>query len=314
MFWSGRYAERAEDLVRLVITAQRARRAARTTRPRARAAPLCARSSACCSGCAGTRWLDTDLEQRSLLRGCRPPRLGGALAPAPARRARGRARPALGRHLAGVRQHRPRDEVAAGDRARPQIAESASRMLGGILSLQGVTANMIRDDGWHAIEAGRYLERSLQVCTLLAATTTVSPRRRRRPGRARRRADGRRELGDPPPPLPRQRPHRRRARAAAARPRQPAVDRVLARAAAVPPVEAGRLDRVHAPGAPARAPRGRARGRRHRRADRARRRSPARSSRSSSPRRMRSCTGSATRSCTCTSPPARCRSRSRRSR
>jgi uncharacterized alpha-E superfamily protein len=33
---------------------------------------------------------------------------------------------------------------------------------------------MIRDDGWHAIEAGRYLERALQVCTLLAATTTDS--------------------------------------------------------------------------------------------------------------------------------------------
>jgi uncharacterized alpha-E superfamily protein len=47
-------------------------------------------------------------------------------------------------------------------------------MLGGILSLQGVTANMMRDDGWHAIEAGRYLERALQVGTLLAATTTVS--------------------------------------------------------------------------------------------------------------------------------------------
>ena len=47
-------------------------------------------------------------------------------------------------------------------------------MLAGILSLQGVTASMMRDTGWHTIEAGRYLERSLQVCTLLAGTTTVS--------------------------------------------------------------------------------------------------------------------------------------------
>ena len=42
----------------------------------------------------------------------------------------------------------------------------------GILSLQGVTASMIRDPGWHAIGVGRSLERSLQVCHLLAATTT----------------------------------------------------------------------------------------------------------------------------------------------
>ncbi len=54
-----------------------------------------------------------------------------------------------------------------------QVAESASRMLTGILSLQGVTASMIRDEGWHMIAVGRSLERALQVCHLLAATTTV---------------------------------------------------------------------------------------------------------------------------------------------
>ncbi|WP_448968293.1 alpha-E domain-containing protein, partial [Klebsiella grimontii] len=43
-------------------------------------------------------------------------------------------------------------------------------MLTGILSLQAVTANMIRDDGWLAIEAGRWIERSLQVCLLLRST------------------------------------------------------------------------------------------------------------------------------------------------
>jgi uncharacterized alpha-E superfamily protein len=45
-------------------------------------------------------------------------------------------------------------------------------MLTGILSLQGVTASMIRDPGWHAVGLGRALERALQVCHLLAATTT----------------------------------------------------------------------------------------------------------------------------------------------
>src|SRR5690606_17496714 len=50
-------------------------------------------------------------------------------------------------------------------------AESGGRMLTALLSLYGVTANMIRDDGWHMIEAGRFLERSLQVTRLLASTT-----------------------------------------------------------------------------------------------------------------------------------------------
>jgi uncharacterized alpha-E superfamily protein len=42
-------------------------------------------------------------------------------------------------------------------------------MLAAMLSLYGVTANMIRDTGWHMIQAGRYLERGLQLCELLTA-------------------------------------------------------------------------------------------------------------------------------------------------
>ena len=46
-------------------------------------------------------------------------------------------------------------------------------MLTGILSLQGVTANMMRDPGWRMISAGRSVERGLQLSHLLRATTTV---------------------------------------------------------------------------------------------------------------------------------------------
>ncbi len=46
-------------------------------------------------------------------------------------------------------------------------------MLTGILSLQGVTANMIRDPGWRMIGTGRAVERGLQLCHLLRSTTTV---------------------------------------------------------------------------------------------------------------------------------------------
>ncbi len=54
-----------------------------------------------------------------------------------------------------------------------QVAESAGRMLTGILSLQGVTASMIRDEGWHMIEAGRYLERAVGLSQLLRETVTM---------------------------------------------------------------------------------------------------------------------------------------------
>lgn len=172
MFWSGRYTERAEDLVRLVITSSAHKEQldySSTTEGGAALGALLGVSQRLC----GARWLDHDLEQRSLLLDA--DRAGSA--------AHSLAR--LRDALEGVRDQLSGDTWRAfgsTDRAmkalrgssRPQIAESASRMLGGILSLQGVTANMMRDDGWHAIEAGRYLERSLQVCTLLAATATVS--------------------------------------------------------------------------------------------------------------------------------------------
>ena len=172
MFWSGRYAERAEDLVRLVITASAYAEQLDYASTAQGGAALRALIGALQRLC-GTRWLDPDLEQRSLL--------VDADRPGTAAHSLERLRDAL----EGVRDQLSGDTWRAfgsTDRAmkalrasrRPQIAESASRMLGGILSLQGVTSNMMRDDGWHAIEAGRYLERSLQVCTLLAATTTTA--------------------------------------------------------------------------------------------------------------------------------------------
>lgn len=172
MFWSGRYTERAEDLVRLVITASAYAEQldfSSSTQGGAAVRALIGVLQRLC----GTRYGDPDLEQRSLLL--------DADRPGSAAHSLQRLRDAL----EGVRDQLSVDTWRAfgsTDRAmralrtsrRTQIAESASRMLGGILSLQGVTANMIRDDGWHAIEAGRYLERALQVCTLLASTTTAS--------------------------------------------------------------------------------------------------------------------------------------------
>jgi uncharacterized alpha-E superfamily protein len=172
MFWSGRYTERAEDLVRAIITAGSYAEQLDYSSTIQGGAALRALMGVLQRLC-GRRWTDPDQEQRSLLQ--------DADRPGSAAHSLERLRDAL----EGVRDQLSGDTWRAfgsTDRAmnslraarRPRVAESASRILGGILSLQGVTANMIRDDGWHAIEAGRYLERSLQICTLLAATTTVS--------------------------------------------------------------------------------------------------------------------------------------------
>lgn len=48
-----------------------------------------------------------------------------------------------------------------------QVSESAGRMLNATLAVHGVTANMMRDEGWRMIRVGGWLERALQVTQLL---------------------------------------------------------------------------------------------------------------------------------------------------
>lgn len=164
MFWSGRYAERAEDLLRLVLTAQQqldlagAGRASHTSARVLRDA---------IKRLAGPGPDAADADFRSLLLDAA--RVGSTA------HALSRLRDALD----GVRDQLSGDtwRVFAGIerasralRASPhahRTAESAGRMLTVVLSLQGVSANMMRDTGWHFIEAGRFLERALQVCHIL---------------------------------------------------------------------------------------------------------------------------------------------------
>jgi uncharacterized circularly permuted ATP-grasp superfamily protein/uncharacterized alpha-E superfamily protein len=172
MFWFGRYAERVEDLLRLVIAAHALADDYRT-RPRSTGGESLAVVIDGLHRLAGRRHDDLDEEFRSLLLDA--DRTGSV--------AHGLA--ALRDSLLGVRDQLSPDTwraFGATDRAAEalqssphshQIAESAGRMLTGILSLQGVTASMIRDPGWHVMGAGRALERATQVAHLLRATTTV---------------------------------------------------------------------------------------------------------------------------------------------
>ena len=170
MYWSGRYSERAEDLVRLVITTRAYAEQLDFSQAPSGSATLHALHGALQRLC-GRRSPDSSDELRSLLLDV--DRRGSAAS------SLGRLRDAL----EGVRDQLSGDTWRAFSitdramkalRASPhaqQIPESAGRMLTGILSLQGVTASMIRDAGWHMIEVGRYLERAQQMCMLLTATT-----------------------------------------------------------------------------------------------------------------------------------------------
>lgn len=172
LYWAGRYAERAEDLLRLVIAAH-AQAEDYKTRPRSTGHASLEVMMGAIRRLAGTRYDDLDLEFRSLILDAdRPGSVADSL-------------DSLRDALQGVRDQlsldtwrmfgvtdRAVETLRANDHSR-QVGESAGRMLTGILSLHGVTASMIRDDGWHMVATGRALERGTQLTHLLRATTTV---------------------------------------------------------------------------------------------------------------------------------------------
>jgi len=171
MFWAGRYAERAEDLLRLLLTAD--------AHIEELAAPIDSEHAVAARALlgalrrlAGRRFDDPEAEFRSLLLDTTRPG-SAAYSLERLRDAFEGVRDQLSNDTWRVFSHTDRAKKALHSSERShRITESAGRMLTAVLSLQGVTASMIRDPGWHMIEAGRCLERALQVCTLLGATTT----------------------------------------------------------------------------------------------------------------------------------------------
>lgn len=174
MFWFGRYAERAEDMLRLVLTAHASSEDFRSRPDSAGGASLAVLMSAI-ARLGGAPFTTDQLDDnfRSLLLDAHRP---GSVA---------QSISALRDAAQSVRDQLSPDTwqaFSATDRASAhlsayryshQVAESAGDMLTGILSLQGITANMIRDPGWRMIGTGRAVERGLQLCHLLGATATV---------------------------------------------------------------------------------------------------------------------------------------------
>lgn len=177
MFWAGRYAERTEDLLRLILATQQQLDLARSGGIAPTASALAGSHTGtsarvlrdAIARLAGRASDDTDADVRSLLLDAGR---SGSAAHALAR---------MREALEGVRDQLSGDiwrvfsgieRASRALRSSPhahRTAESAGRMLTVVLSMQGITASMMRDAGWHMIETGRFLERALQVCHLLNA-------------------------------------------------------------------------------------------------------------------------------------------------
>ena len=184
LFWLSRYAERAEDLVRqLRVVSDRITEFAQGTNP---AGALCVevllaaltQTSATFPGFVGdggaANRSDPAPEIRALLV---DPRRQGSVAHSVRRLldAANQVRDQLSNDTWLVIGHLDRD-LADLDHDLPLAAVNGAlgRVMGAMLALSGLSAeSMVRDDGWQFMEAGRRIERALQVCALLGATVTT---------------------------------------------------------------------------------------------------------------------------------------------
>ena len=176
LFWFGRYAERAEDLLRLVLAARTVavETDPDTTRGRALEVLLGA-VTAVSTSYPGFTEPGTPMmpELRALLL---DRRRAGTVAQSLA---------ALTLAAQGVRDQlsedvwmvlaemeRPLAALAANRYDRGlQLSDAGERVLAGLLALAGIVSeNMVRDPGWYMLDSGRGLERALQVMALLRAT------------------------------------------------------------------------------------------------------------------------------------------------
>ncbi len=176
LFWFGRYAERAEDLLRLVLATRNV--AVETDLNR-----------------ASSPALETLLRAVTHVSTTYPGFTGPGVAMMSELRAM-----LLDRHRSGTVAHSigqlsmaaqgVRDQLSedvwmvlaeieralAGLAANPydqglQLTDASERVLSGLLALAGIVSeNMVRDPGWYLLDSGRRLERALQVVSLLRVT------------------------------------------------------------------------------------------------------------------------------------------------
>ncbi|MGE3620963.1 MAG: circularly permuted type 2 ATP-grasp protein [Acidimicrobiia bacterium] len=184
LFWLSRYAERAEDLVRqLRVASDRLTEFAPGTNPAGNAAVrVLLEALTTTSGTypgfvgegAGDLVARPAAELVALLVDARRP---GTVAHSVRRvlDAAGEVRDQLSNDTFLVIGHLGRD-LAEVDVTLPlaPLSGPLGRVLQAMLALSGLSSeSMVRDDGWQFMEAGRRIERALQLCRLLEATVVV---------------------------------------------------------------------------------------------------------------------------------------------
>lgn len=176
LFWFGRYAERAEDLLRLILASRTVafETAMDVTSGHALEVLLQAVTKV---STTYPGFLTPGQEMMPELRALLLDRHRGGSA--------GQSLSALSLAAQGVRDQLSEDvwmvladieRASAALAANPydqglQLTDASERILSGLLALAGIVGeNMVRDAGWYMLDTGRGLERALQVVSLLQAT------------------------------------------------------------------------------------------------------------------------------------------------
>ena len=183
LFWFGRYAERAEDLLRLVLTARTVsiETDVDLTPGRPLDVLLQAVTHVSTTYPGFTRPPTSPAQRRAAMM----PELRAMLLDRQRRGTVAQSLAALSTSAQGVRDQLSEDVwmvLADMDRALHeltryphdqglQLTEVGERVLSGLLALSGIAGeNMVRDPGWFLLDSGRGLERAIQVLALLRAT------------------------------------------------------------------------------------------------------------------------------------------------
>ncbi|GAA3692913.1 circularly permuted type 2 ATP-grasp protein [Microlunatus aurantiacus] len=176
LFWFGRYAERAEDLLRLVLATRTVAIETDLDVTQGRALEVLERAVTRVST-TYPGFLTSGREMMPELRSLLLDRHRSGTA--------AQSLSALSLAAQGVRDQLSDDvwmvladieRASAALAANPydqglQLTDASERILSGLLALAGIVSeNMVRDAGWYMLDTGRGLERALQVLALLQAT------------------------------------------------------------------------------------------------------------------------------------------------
>jgi uncharacterized circularly permuted ATP-grasp superfamily protein/uncharacterized alpha-E superfamily protein len=176
LFWFGRYAERAEDLLRLILATRNVALESDPDAIQDRALQVLLQAVTHVST-AYPGFLDPQVTMTSELRSMLLDRQRTGTA--------AQAIGSLSQAAQGVRDQLSEDvwmvladieRALAALAANPydqglQLTDAAERVLSGLLALAGIVSeNMVRDPGWYMLDSGRGLERALQVLALLRVT------------------------------------------------------------------------------------------------------------------------------------------------